>query len=86
MAGYQKAVMQQDDYANLRERLRRRLARLQLHELDRDRLIHFGKERAVEGAGPVTLSMTPANKPDQTASSWEPPALLSRKPMNYTLH
>jgi integrase len=30
---------------------------LALQELDRDRLIQFGKERAVEGAGPVTLSM-----------------------------
>jgi integrase len=37
--------------------LERRLGRLHLQELDRDRLINFGKERAREGAGPVTLSM-----------------------------
>src|ERR1700687_64151 len=37
--------------------LEERLGRLQLQELDRDRLIQFGKERAVEGAGPVTLGM-----------------------------
>jgi integrase len=37
--------------------LEERLRRLQLQELDRDRLIQFGKERAVEGAGPVTLGM-----------------------------
>src|SRR3984893_5916405 len=37
--------------------LEERLGRLALQELDRDRLIQFGKERAVEGAGPVTLSM-----------------------------
>jgi integrase len=34
-----------------------RLGRLHLQELDRDRLIQFGKERAGEGAGPVTLGM-----------------------------
>lgn len=37
--------------------LERRLGRLRLPELDRDRLIKFGKERASEGAGPVTLGM-----------------------------
>jgi integrase len=37
--------------------LEKRLGRLQLQELDRDRLIQFGQERAVEGAGPVTLGM-----------------------------
>jgi integrase len=37
--------------------LEERLGRLQLQELDRDRLIQFGKERAAEGAGPVTLGM-----------------------------
>jgi len=37
--------------------LEERIGRLQLQELDRDRLIQFGKEHAVEGAGPVTLGM-----------------------------
>jgi integrase len=37
--------------------LERRLGHLRLPELDRDRLIKFGKERASEGAGPVTLGM-----------------------------
>jgi integrase len=37
--------------------LERRLGRLKLPELDRERLIQFGKERAREGAGPVTLGM-----------------------------
>ena len=37
--------------------LERRLGRLRLPELDRERLIQFGKERAVEGAGPVTLGI-----------------------------
>ncbi|SEE67917.1 Phage integrase family protein [Rhizobiales bacterium GAS191] len=35
--------------------LERRLGRLRIPELDRERLIQFGKERAREGAGPVTL-------------------------------
>jgi integrase len=37
--------------------LERRLGRLRLLELDRERLIQFGKERAREGAGPVTLGI-----------------------------
>jgi integrase len=37
--------------------LERRLGRFQLPELDRERLIRFGKERAAEGAGPVTLKI-----------------------------
>jgi integrase len=37
--------------------LERRLGRLRLPELDRERLIQFGKERAAEGAGPVTLGI-----------------------------
>jgi integrase len=37
--------------------LEQRLGRLQLQELDRYQLINFGKERAREGAGPVTLGM-----------------------------
>lgn len=37
--------------------LEERLGRLHLQELDRDRLIQFGKERAAEGAGPVTLGI-----------------------------
>jgi integrase len=37
--------------------LERRLGRLRLPELDRERLIQFGKERAREGAGPVTLGI-----------------------------
>lgn len=34
-----------------------RLGHLRVSELDRERLIKFGKERALEGAGPVTLGM-----------------------------
>lgn len=34
-----------------------RLGHLRYGELDRERLIKFGKERAAEGAGPVTLGM-----------------------------
>jgi integrase len=34
-----------------------RLGHLRLSELDRERLIKFGKERALEGAGPVTVSI-----------------------------
>lgn len=34
-----------------------RLGRLRLSELDRERLIQFGKDRAREGAGPVTLGI-----------------------------
>ncbi|MBV8107350.1 MAG: site-specific integrase [Hyphomicrobiales bacterium] len=37
--------------------LQKRLGRLRLPELDRARLIQFGKERAREGAGPVTLGI-----------------------------
>ena len=37
--------------------LERRLGRLKLPELDRERLIQFGKERARVGAGPVTLGI-----------------------------
>jgi len=35
--------------------LERRLGRLRLPEIDREQLIQFGKERAREGAGPVTV-------------------------------
>jgi integrase len=34
-----------------------RLGHLRLPELDRERLIKFGKERALEGAGPVTVGI-----------------------------
>lgn len=34
-----------------------RLGQLRYSELDRERLIKFGKERAAEGAGPVTIGM-----------------------------
>jgi integrase len=37
--------------------LEKRLGRLRLPDLDRARLIQFGKERAREGAGPVTLGI-----------------------------
>jgi hypothetical protein len=37
--------------------LERRLGSLRLPELDRERLIRFGKERASEGAGQVTLGI-----------------------------
>jgi integrase len=37
--------------------LEHRLGRLRISELDRGRLIQFGKERAREGAGPVTLGI-----------------------------
>jgi integrase len=37
--------------------LEKRLGRLRIPELDRARLVQFGKERAREGAGPVTLSI-----------------------------
>ena len=37
--------------------LQKRLGRLRLPELDRARIIQFGKERAREGAGPVTLGI-----------------------------
>lgn len=37
--------------------LERRLGRLRLPDLDRERLIQFGKERARESAGPVTLAI-----------------------------
>jgi integrase len=37
--------------------LETRLGRFRIAEIDRERLIQFGKERAREGAGPVTLSI-----------------------------
>ena len=37
------------------EMLRRELGTLTIGNLDRERLIRFGRERAKEGAGPVTL-------------------------------
>jgi integrase len=37
--------------------LKRVLGKLKINELDRDRLIAFGKTRAAEGAGPMTLSI-----------------------------
>jgi integrase len=37
--------------------LERRLGQLRLPDLDRERLIQFGKERAREGAGPVTVGI-----------------------------
>ncbi len=37
--------------------LKRKLGKLTLTELDRDRIIRFGKDRAAEGAGPVTVGM-----------------------------
>jgi hypothetical protein len=37
--------------------LERKLGRLRLPELSRERLIQFGKERAREDAGPVTLAI-----------------------------
>lgn len=37
--------------------LEQRIGHLRLPELDRERLIKFGKERALEGAGPVTVSI-----------------------------
>ena len=37
--------------------LEHRLGRLRIPELDRGRLIQFGKERAREGAGPVTIGI-----------------------------
>ena len=37
--------------------LKRRLGKHGMGELDRDRLVKFGRQRAAEGAGPVTLSM-----------------------------
>jgi integrase len=37
--------------------LKREVGKVNMAELDRDRLIKFGRHRAAEGAGPVTLSM-----------------------------
>lgn len=37
--------------------LRRELGKLGMGELDRERIVAFGRRRALEGAGPVTLSM-----------------------------
>ncbi|MCR5876408.1 hypothetical protein LRS10_21035 [Phenylobacterium sp. J426] len=37
--------------------LKARLGGLSVDQLDRERLLRFGRERAAEGAGPVTLSM-----------------------------
>jgi hypothetical protein len=34
-----------------------RIGHLRIGELDRERLIKFGKERAAEGAGPVTVGL-----------------------------
>jgi integrase len=39
------------------EMLQRELGSFRANELDRERLIKFGRERAKQGAGPVTLSM-----------------------------
>ncbi len=39
------------------ELLKNRLGRVRLADLDRQRLIEFGKQRAEEGAGPVTLGI-----------------------------
>jgi integrase len=39
------------------EMLKRELGKKPMVDLDRDRLIKFGRNRAAEGAGPVTLSM-----------------------------
>jgi integrase len=39
------------------EMLKRELGKKPLTDLDRDRLIKFGRKRAAEGAGPVTVSM-----------------------------
>ncbi|MBS0278440.1 MAG: site-specific integrase [Proteobacteria bacterium] len=39
------------------EMLQRRLGSLSITQLDRERLIRFGRDRAKEGAGPVTLGM-----------------------------
>jgi integrase len=39
------------------EMLQRKLGALPLSQLDRERLIRFGRERAKEGAGPVTVGM-----------------------------
>lgn len=39
------------------EMLQRELGALPLSQLDRERLIRFGRERAKQGAGPVTLAM-----------------------------
>lgn len=39
------------------EMLQRKLGALPLPQLDRERLIRFGRDRAKEGAGPVTLGM-----------------------------
>ena len=37
--------------------LKRELGALAMEELDRERLIKFGRKRAAQGAGSVTLSM-----------------------------
>jgi integrase len=37
--------------------LKRELGKLNMAELDRERVVRFGRKRAAEGAGPVTLSM-----------------------------
>jgi len=39
------------------EMLQRKLGALSITQLDRERLIRFGRDRAKEGAGPVTLGM-----------------------------
>ncbi len=37
--------------------LKRELGKLKLAELDRERIVKFGRQRALQGAGPVTLGM-----------------------------
>ncbi len=37
--------------------LKDRLGRVRIADLDRERLIEFGRERAADGAGPVTLGI-----------------------------
>jgi hypothetical protein len=37
--------------------LKRELGRLDMDEIDRERLVKFGRKRAAEGAGPVTVGM-----------------------------
>ncbi|WP_305657804.1 hypothetical protein [Phenylobacterium sp.] len=42
--------------------LRRVLGKLKLVEVDRERLVQFGRSRAVAGAGPVTVGMAMAEQ------------------------
>jgi hypothetical protein len=39
------------------EMLQRRLGTLRISDLDRERLVRFGRDRAKEGAGPMTVGM-----------------------------